>query len=109
LTTSVGLRLTNDPSAPSLYSTDRDETHPFRMKDVIGRINAKLPSEVQINQYDILVIRRVHKIEENIEFFHEPKYSSPQYSELFVEWVVERYREDPDFFAMTRREYKKAR
>ena len=44
------------------------------------------------------------------QFCHLAKYAdAPQYSEAFVEWVVEQYRSDSEFFANARARYKEPR
>ena len=52
-------------------------------------------------------IRAVHEITEQRvpEFVHQPRYASQQYSDAFVDWVVEEIRRDQGFLADARRRY----
>ena len=50
-------------------------------------------------------VRKAHDIESKDEFFYRPKYSVPQYSQAYADWIVERYRNDPEFFAKARKAY----
>jgi hypothetical protein len=40
----------------------------------------------------------VHHIDDHPEFFHQPKFGSPQYSEAYVEWLLSELAKDPQFF-----------
>jgi hypothetical protein len=101
------IRLSSDPNAPLYGKLDPDRTHPYRQTEAIAEANRRLPEDVEINPYDVLSVRRVHEINEETrpEFTHVPKFGSPQYSEAFVEWLVEQYRRDPEFFAQAKAQY----
>jgi hypothetical protein len=34
-----------------------------------------------------------------------PKFGSPQYSEAFVDWLVDEYEREPEFFARAKAQY----
>src|SRR5919109_4208065 len=95
------IRLSSDPNAPLYGKLDPDRTHPYRQTEAIAEANRRLPEGVRINPYDVLSVRRVHEITEETrpEFTHVPKFGSPQYSEAFVDWLVEQDDRDPEFFA----------
>ena len=103
----VLIRLSADPNAPVYGRLDPDRTHPYRQKEVVVEVNRKLPEDVEVKGYDILSVRRVHEIsEENQpEFTHVPKFGSPQYSDAFVDWIVEQHAKDPRFFAKAKDRY----
>ena len=103
----VLIRLSADPNAPVYGRLDPDRTHPYRQKEVVIEVNRKLPEGVEVKGYDILSVRRVHEIsEENQpEFTHVPKFGSPQYSDAFVDWIVEQHAKDPRFFAKAKDKY----
>ena len=88
---------------------DTDKTHPFRQKELIAAVRKKLPGKTIFNQFDVLTLRRVYKIEKKQEFSHQPKFGSLQYSERFVEWIVKKYQKDEGFFTKTRKAYSKQR
>jgi hypothetical protein len=103
----VLIRLSADPNAPVYGRLDPDRTHPYRQKEVVSEVNKRLPEGVEVKGYDILSVRRVHGIAEEAqpEFTHVPKFGSPQYSDAFVDWIIEQYAKDPEFFAKAKAEY----
>jgi hypothetical protein len=100
------IRLTTDPHAPLYGQVDPDRSHPYRQKEVIREVNARLSGE-SVNAFDVLSVRRVHAIGEDTrpEFVHVPKFGSPQYSDAFVDWLVAERERDPDFFARAKAKY----
>ena len=99
------IRIVEDPSAPQYRKIDTDVAYPYRQTELIQEINRKLPEGVRINSYDVLSIRRVYDVEGNTKFCHAPLYSSQQYNQTLVDWIVERYEKDRDFFLNARAEY----
>ena len=93
------IRLTTDPHAPLYGQVDPDLSHPHRQKEVIAEVNKRLDGR-NVNAFDILSVRRVYAISEETrpEFVHVPKFGSPQYSDAFVDWLVEQDVRDPRFF-----------
>lgn len=100
------IRLTTDPNAPLYGQLDPDRSHPHRQKEVIAEVNARLDGR-SVNAFDILSVRRVHGITEESrpEFVHVPKFGSPQYSDAFVDWLLQQDERDPDFFTRAKSEY----
>jgi hypothetical protein len=100
------IRLTTDPHAPLYGQVDPDQSHPYRQKEVIREVNARL-GEGAVNAFDVLSVRRVHAISEETrpEFVHVPKFGSPQYSDAFVEWLVAERQRDPRFFEQAKVSY----
>jgi hypothetical protein len=103
----AAIRITTDKNAPLFRAVDWDVTHPFRQKELLQEVNARLPDGVEINAYDMQSVRRVHEIDDRSrpDFVHRPRFGYFQYSPQFVEWLVERYRRDREFFADARRRY----
>lgn len=100
------IRLTNDPTVPAFRPTTPDITYPFRQKEVVEEVNRQLVGQCEINAFDILCVRRTHRVDETKpEFFEKRKYSSPQYSQRFVDWLIEQYSADSDFFETARSGY----
>ena len=85
---------------------DPDQSHPYRQKEVIREVNARLDGQ-SVNAFDVLSVRRVHAIPEETrpEFVHVPKFGSPQYSDAFVDWLVVEHGRDPQFFARAKAGY----
>jgi hypothetical protein len=100
------IRLTTDPHAPLYGQVDPDQSHPYRQKEVIREVNARL-GEGAVNAFDVLSVRRVHAISEDTrpEFVHVPKFGSPQYSDAFVEWLIAERQRDPRFFEQAKTSY----
>jgi hypothetical protein len=42
----------------------------------------------------------------NAYYYYKGKYGSPQYSEAFVDWMVNEYKRSPDFFERARNRFK---
>ena len=101
------IRLTTDPHAPLYGQVDPDHSHPYRQKEVITEVNKRLDGDHAVNAFDMLSVRRVYDITEasRPEFVHVPKFGSPQYSDAFVDWIVERDRSDAQFFADAKTRY----
>ena len=100
------IRLTTDPHAPLYGQVDPDQSHPYRQKEVIREVNARLEGD-PVNAFDVLSVRRVHSITEESrpEFVHVPKFGSPQYSDAFVDWLVSEHVRDPEFFDRAKAAY----
>ncbi len=103
----VRIRVTDDPQAPVLRGADPDRTHPYRLKEVLGLFNSRFKGRKEINQYDVLCVRRVHKIERNRQYFYKFRFASPRYSDAFVDWLANQYEKDPSFFDKSRKEARK--
>lgn len=97
------IRIVDDPDAPAYRKLNYDLTHPFRQKEAIEEINRGLAGRTTINQFDIQCINRVFEICNKENFCHLPKYSSPQYSREYVNWVISQYEQDNNFFQKTRK------
>lgn len=100
------IRLTTDPHAPLYGQVDPDRSHPYRQKEVIREVNARLDGH-SVNAFDVLSVRRVHSISEESrpEFVHVPKFGSPQYSDAFVDWLVAEHERNPEFFPRAKASY----
>ena len=100
------IRLTTDPHAPLYGQVDPDRSHPYRQKEVIRELNARLDGAV-VNAFDVLSVRRVHAISEETrpEFVHVPKFGSPQYSDAFVDWLIGEHGRDAEFFTRAKTKY----
>jgi hypothetical protein len=92
------VRVVEDPDAPVVARADFDVTHPYRQKELVAAVNARIEG-ARITAYDVQCVRRVHHVNERPEFFHQPKFGSPQYSEAYVAWLAAEYARDPEFFA----------
>ena len=96
------IRIVDDPDAPAYRSLDYDDTHPFRQKELIVKINEGLKGKATINAFDIQCVTRIHDIKHKENFCHRPRYGSPQYSRSYVDWVIQQHAQDANFFRTTR-------
>lgn len=99
------IRIVDDPDAPAYKKLDYDVTHPYRQTEVIKLVNAALEGEAGINSHDIKCVKQIYEISGDDSLCHCPKFSlSPQYSQKFVDWLVDEFRADADFFIKVRQE-----
>jgi hypothetical protein len=101
------IQITTDDDAPVYGRIDPDATHPFRQKELLKQINARLPEAARINAYDMVAVRKTLGIdhETHPQFVHLFHYGGVQYSEAFVDWIVHEYGRDTGFFDQARRRY----
>lgn len=97
------IRITTDEHAPLYRAVDFDITHPYRQKELIAEVNRRLPEERAINAYEFLAVRRTNEIDP--DFVHRPRFGTNQYSQAFVDWLVERIERDPAFIERARSAY----
>jgi hypothetical protein len=90
-------RVVDDPRAPVLARTDFDVTHPYRQKELVEALNRRAGRPIA-TAFDIQCVRRVHHTDQREEFFHRPKFGSPQYSESYLSWLLEQHERDEAFF-----------
>jgi|SoiMethySBSTD1v2_1073268.scaffolds.fasta_scaffold465482_1 hypothetical protein len=98
----VAVRLVSDPHAPAVPRWSPDETHPHRLKHVVALVNDRLAGRAHINAFDLQCVRRVHETDRVPSFFYRSKLDGPQYSDAFVEWIVESFAREPGLFVEAR-------
>lgn len=96
------IRLVDDPSAPAYFKLTPDISHPYRQKDVITQVNQALTGEAKINQFDLRAARALHGTDKNETFSYRPRFSSQQYSQAFIDWLILQYRANSNFFLQAR-------
>jgi hypothetical protein len=99
------VRVVAGGEAMPCVTLDPDKTHPYRQGDVVRIVNSRLAGGARINTHDVLSVRRTHDTDERPEFFYHGKFSSAQYSEAFLDWLVQSFEEDNQFFDKARAEY----
>jgi len=104
--TTAAIRLTDDPAAPNAIAINRDDICKYRQKEVLAKVRELLPDGPWPTSHDMQAINRIYGILGKKEFAWKPQFSSPQYGESFVEWLVESIRGDGEFLTKTRRKYK---
>jgi hypothetical protein len=105
------VRVTDDPNAPVFGRVAADVTHPYRQTEVLKELNAHLKPTYPINPYDLLSVRTAYRItpDSHPEFCYKPRFSSPQYSDPFIEWLIKEYKANDHFFMDAREKIARAR
>lgn len=98
-----GIRIGTDPGLPEVRIQDPDSYYKHRRKDVVRIFNERVRPPAPINGFDIHCVRNVHDVDSNQKFFWNPKFAAAQYSDDFINWLVEQYRSNPEFFVDARR------
>jgi hypothetical protein len=100
----IPVRFTTNPDAPNAIAVDRHLICPFRQKEVIRMFKERLPPDLVPSTNHFQAIVKVHNVASNEAFAWQPEFSSRQYSDALVEWVVRRINENHDFAHEARRE-----
>ena len=86
---------------------DPNKTHPYRRKELKEVINKRLDGKEIISPYDINCIQWVYNLGSRAEFCYLPKFSSPQYSDAFADWIIKQITGTPNFIVQTREKARK--
>lgn len=102
---SLPMHLTTDPGAPAYYAVPLDKTHPHRQKELVREVNTRLAGRRVINSHDVVCIRRVYSVQNEINFCYTQNFASPRYTQQFVEWIVDQYNTNTFFFEVARSKF----
>ena len=100
--TGAPVRIVDDPSAPAFRRVADDQLYPYRETEVLRLVNVRIGHAKTINTHDLRCVRRAHNIDAQPKYFHKPKFGSPQYSDSFVDWLVESAERNSRFFELAR-------
>jgi hypothetical protein len=95
------VRITTDPDAPALQPQDVERLYPWRQKDLLGELNARLGRRA-LTTYDIQAVRRHHHLDERPDFVFHLAGAGRRYSPAAADWFIEQHARDPKFFAKAR-------
>jgi Protein of unknown function (DUF3644)/EC042_2821-lke REase len=103
----TGGRMTNIIEVPK----DPGKSHPHRQKDVIEIINKRLPNGIKINPHDITCIIATFDIKKNSAFYYKGSVtgSPTQYSQGFIDWIIQQQKSKSNFFKEARQQYRQAK
>lgn len=104
-TGNVGVRLTTDKNAPGVVAIDRGVLCPYRQKEVRAELRKRLPDDLVPTTHDLTAINKVYGILSKDEFSWRPEHSSPQYSDAYVDWLVQKINDDAKFLSTTREKF----
>lgn len=88
---------------------DPSISHPFRQKELLVALKDALNELAAVTTYDIQCVNNKHAVKNRAEWFYKGKIegSPSQYSQAFVDWIVERVKQDSAFFTTTRQASRK--
>lgn len=97
-------RIVDDKNAVPVRPEEADSVWPYRQSDVVRKVNGALAGQAKITSYDLQAVRKQYEIgAKHPEFTYRPfAKGSAQYSEAFVEWLLDQHRKDPSFFRKAR-------
>jgi len=89
---SVAMKIVEVPKDPG-------KSHPYRQVELIQKLKAAVPT-LSINQHDIQCVNKAHGVRQRPEYFYKGtvKGSPGQYSQAFVDWLIQQHRCDAQFF-----------
>ena len=93
----VPFYLTKNPTDQHVVAIDRGELCKHRQKEVLAALKERLPLGPNITSHDIKAINKVFDIPSNELFCWQPDYSSKQYSDAFIDWIIEQVTNDVSF------------
>lgn len=102
----VVARLSNDPAAVKIMPRRAADFHPHRGVELRERVNNAIKGS-KLNAHDITSINRAYNVlTDHPEFATRPHdKASPQYSDQYVEWIVDQANADPNFVRDARNKY----
>jgi hypothetical protein len=105
----TAIRITDSEDAPAYRIDSPDKNCPYRQRDVLAAVAARLGPSVRFNQYDIQAISYVHGINASKpDLFYQSRFGPKQYSDRFIEWIVNRATKDPSFLSKIRDQFREA-
>jgi Putative DNA-binding domain/EC042_2821-lke REase len=98
----IAIRLTNEENAPKLSVMQADKLYPYRQKELLEKLAERLDNKSRISSHDLQCVRRTHKIDDDPMFSYQAQHSPRKYTENFVEWLLSKNAENPQFFQQAR-------
>jgi hypothetical protein len=98
----LAARLTNEAGATPIAYRSRDDSHPYRFKELHSVVGKRLPPGISLSTGDLFAIRRAYNVHANPNWADVSKHAPTQYSDAFADWLVENCSRDPRFAAKTR-------
>lgn len=105
----IAARLVNDPNAIPMRPERAEVIWPYRRIELLRLVNEELPDGIEINGHDIISVKSQYQIsqEQHPQFvFKSHRIASPQYSEEYVNWLVQQYQNNENFFIEARAFYR---
>lgn len=102
-------RIVSDKSAPTFRPDNAAAIWPHRSKELLKKINEILPEGNKMTSHDLTCIKRKYKLDEqtNPDLIYKPyKEVSPRYSDAFITWISDTFKENPKVFEEAKTYYK---
>lgn len=90
-----------DENAPTLSVRQADNIYRYRQKELVKRLAERLDG-VSITGHDLQCVRRVDRVDDDPLFSYQARHSPRKYTEAFVDWLVMKHSENPEFFRLAR-------
>jgi hypothetical protein len=99
----VKFHLTKDLTTKGAVAIDRGKICPYRQKEVLAALRERLPPGTMVpTSHDIRAINKIYNIPAKEEYCWEPDYSSKQYSDAYVDWIVQSIENNENFISDVR-------
>ena len=102
----LAVRITSDKDARDAIQIDKNILFPYRRRELVERLRKELDKALSLNTYDLQAIDHFYDIAEDEYLSWKPQFSSRQYGEAFVAWIVEKISKNKDFLAETCRKFR---
>lgn len=103
----IPIRITDKEDAPVYKIQNPDDICPFRQKEVLKEVNNRLKDGFSINGYDITAVNAVFEINENKpDLFYKSLYGPKQYSKAYIDFLLQNFNKNDQFFSITRERYR---
>jgi hypothetical protein len=104
----TAVRVTTDPAAPVVALADPDKTHPHRLTELLGAVNARLRAlGVRVNGYDVRAALAVQGWERDLAYTWKAEHGPRKYSDPFADWLVKEVAKDKRVLRRTRARWKR--
>lgn len=105
----VPVRIVSDKGAQSFRPDNAAELWPHRSKEIVKKVNEGLPEGIKISTHDVLCIKKQYSINEDTspDLVYRPyKEIAPRYSDEFVDWILESFKNNQNIFVEAKVAYK---
>jgi hypothetical protein len=101
----IPIKISDDVDAQIGIPVDRHDICPYRQKEVMAKLKVLLPEGPLPTTHDIQTIVKTYDIGSKPQFAWKPEFSSRQYSEAFIGWLVDNLQTDPNFLFNVRQKF----
>ena len=101
----IDVRLTSSKDARDAIQVDKNQLFPYRRRELAERLKAELPEGSAPSKYELQAINDVYGIADDEYLSWKPQFSSRQYGETYVKWIIDKISKNKDFLTEARRSY----